>query len=180
MVDEFGSWKVGLISMVPNLAPVFLAAISVAELRVEADLEVLSVPPTRQILDLRLTADREEYRPGDTVNLMVNVNRRDAPVLLFVRPSNGMYLKPKLLRIQGKSAVEVIEIVKRDMPNFFVEACTVSGGKVYTEVREHSVRQSVELPGTVEARTSSLVASEVDGLVESLAARLRKEGRLQE
>jgi RND family efflux transporter MFP subunit len=42
---------------------------------------------------------------------------------------------------------------------------------VYTEVREHSVRQSVELPGTVEARTSSLVASEVDGLVSVLKAR---------
>jgi multidrug efflux pump subunit AcrA (membrane-fusion protein) len=42
---------------------------------------------------------------------------------------------------------------------------------VYTEVREHSVRQTVELPGTVEARTSSLVASEVDGLVSVLKAR---------
>ena len=41
----------------------------------------------------------------------------------------------------------------------------------YTEAREHPVRQTVELPGTVEARTSSLVASEVDGLVQSLAAR---------
>jgi RND family efflux transporter MFP subunit len=41
----------------------------------------------------------------------------------------------------------------------------------YTEAREHSVRRTVELPGTVEARTSSLVASEVDGLVQSLAAR---------
>jgi RND family efflux transporter MFP subunit len=41
----------------------------------------------------------------------------------------------------------------------------------YTAAREHSVRQTVELPGTVEARTSSLVASEVDGLVETLKAR---------
>jgi RND family efflux transporter MFP subunit len=41
----------------------------------------------------------------------------------------------------------------------------------YTEAREHTVRQTVELPGTVEARTSSLVASEVDGLVAALRAR---------
>ena len=42
---------------------------------------------------------------------------------------------------------------------------------VYTEAREHSVRQMVELPGTVEARTAALVASEVDGLVEALRGR---------
>jgi membrane fusion protein (multidrug efflux system) len=42
---------------------------------------------------------------------------------------------------------------------------------VYTEAREHSVRQMVELPGTVEARTTALVASEVDGLVEALRGR---------
>jgi RND family efflux transporter MFP subunit len=41
----------------------------------------------------------------------------------------------------------------------------------WAEVREHTVRRTVELPGTVEARTSSLVASEVDGLVDGLRAR---------
>ncbi len=45
---------------------------------------------------------------------------------------------------------------------------------VFTEAREHSVRRTVELPGTVEARTTALVASEVDGLVEALLVR---EGR---
>ena len=42
---------------------------------------------------------------------------------------------------------------------------------VYVEAREHAVRQMVELPGTVEARTAALVASEVDGLVEALRGR---------
>jgi RND family efflux transporter MFP subunit len=42
---------------------------------------------------------------------------------------------------------------------------------VYTEAREHAVRQMVELPGTAEARTTALVASEVDGLVEALQGR---------
>jgi membrane fusion protein (multidrug efflux system) len=40
----------------------------------------------------------------------------------------------------------------------------------WAEAQERSVRQTVELPGTVEARTSSLVASEVDGLVSALRA----------
>lgn len=45
---------------------------------------------------------------------------------------------------------------------------------VFAEAREHSVRRTIELPGTVEARTAALVASEVDGLVEALFVR---EGR---
>ncbi len=41
----------------------------------------------------------------------------------------------------------------------------------YTEAREHTVRPQIRLPGSVEAKTSSLVASEVEGKVVSLLAR---------
>ena len=41
----------------------------------------------------------------------------------------------------------------------------------FTLSREHAVRTEVTLPGTVQARIVSLVASEVDGLVVELAAR---------
>jgi membrane fusion protein (multidrug efflux system) len=41
----------------------------------------------------------------------------------------------------------------------------------YTEAREHPVRRMVRLPGTVESRVSSTVASEVAGLVEELLVR---------
>ncbi len=41
----------------------------------------------------------------------------------------------------------------------------------YTEAREHNLRRSIVLPGSVEARTSSLVASEVAGPVAELKAR---------
>ncbi|MBI1950116.1 MAG: efflux RND transporter periplasmic adaptor subunit [Acidobacteria bacterium] len=41
----------------------------------------------------------------------------------------------------------------------------------YTEAREAPVRRVIQLPGSVESRTSSLVATEVEGLVEELAAR---------
>ena len=47
-------------------------------------------------------------------------------MLLFVRPTNGVYLPPKVLRLKGKSTVEEIAVVKKDMPNFFVEAVTVA------------------------------------------------------
>ena len=67
---------------------------------------------------------------------MINTNRADAAVVLFLRPANGMYQPPKVIRLKGKSQLEEIEVVKKDMPNFFVEAFTVSGSKVCNEVRE--------------------------------------------
>lgn len=41
----------------------------------------------------------------------------------------------------------------------------------YTEAHNHSLRRSVVLTGSVESRRASVVASEVEGLVETLAAR---------
>jgi uncharacterized protein YfaS (alpha-2-macroglobulin family) len=86
--------------------------------------------------DIELTADKAEYQPDDKVGLLVNTNRKDSTVLLFIRPANGIYLAPKVLHLKGKSVTEQIEVIKKDMPNFFVEALTVSGGKVYTEMKE--------------------------------------------
>ena len=56
-----------------------------------------------------------------------------------MRPSNSVYLAPKIIRLKGKSAVEEIAVIKKDMPNFFVEVMTVSGGKVYHEARQIAV-----------------------------------------
>jgi uncharacterized protein YfaS (alpha-2-macroglobulin family) len=86
--------------------------------------------------DLELITDKREYRPGETVRLMVNTERADSSVLLFLRPSNGVYLPPKLLRLTGKSTVHEFAVVKKDMPNFFIEALTVSDAKVHTVARE--------------------------------------------
>jgi uncharacterized protein YfaS (alpha-2-macroglobulin family) len=85
---------------------------------------------------LELTPDKREYAPGDKVRLQVSANRLGAAVLLFVRPSNGIYLPPQVVRLTGKSTVVEIAVEQRDMPNFFVEAVTVHGGKLHTAVRE--------------------------------------------
>ncbi|HKD38268.1 MAG TPA: MG2 domain-containing protein, partial [Pirellulales bacterium] len=91
-----------------------------------------------QFNDLELIADKREYAPGKSVNLMLNTNRRGSTVLLFIRPANGVYLPDqiKVERLKGKSTVEQIAVVAKDMPNFFVEALTISGGKLYSETRE--------------------------------------------
>jgi uncharacterized protein YfaS (alpha-2-macroglobulin family) len=86
--------------------------------------------------DIELVTDKREYKPGEQVKLMINTQRTNGTVLLFVRPTNGIYLEPKVLRLAGKSTVAEVGVVQKDMPNFFVEALTVSDGRVHTEVRE--------------------------------------------
>ena len=86
--------------------------------------------------DIELVTDKREYKPGEKVQLMLNTNRIGGTVLLFIRPANGMYLPPKIIQLKGKSTLEEIEVEKKDMPDFFIEALTIGDGKVHTEMRE--------------------------------------------
>ena len=86
--------------------------------------------------DLELVTEKREYAAGEKVRLMINTNKAGGAVLLFLRPTNGVYLPPKLIRLDGKSHVEEIAVVQRDMPNFFVEAVTVADARVHQEMRE--------------------------------------------
>ncbi|MDR3182517.1 MAG: alpha-2-macroglobulin [Planctomycetaceae bacterium] len=80
---------------------------------------------------LELIPDKTEYAPQETVKLRVNADRENAALVLLVRKQ-----KPVLLRLTGKSAEVEIPVAKSDMPNFFVEALTVAGGEVISEVKE--------------------------------------------
>ncbi|HEY3393989.1 MAG TPA: alpha-2-macroglobulin family protein, partial [Lacipirellulaceae bacterium] len=86
--------------------------------------------------DLELVPDKREYAPNDKLQLQVNTNRPGSTILLFVRPANGAYLAPQILRPRGKSTTFELGVEQRDMPNFFVEAVTIAGGRVHTEARE--------------------------------------------
>ena len=44
-----------------------------------------------------------------------------------------------MLRLKGKSIEEEIDVVQKDMPNFFVEAVTVADGRVITRDRARSI-----------------------------------------
>ncbi len=85
---------------------------------------------------IELVPDKREYAPGDKVQLQINTDHPGSTVLLFIRPTNGIYLPPKVLRLKGKSTIEEIGVVQKDMPNFFVEAMTISGAQVHTETKE--------------------------------------------
>ena len=86
--------------------------------------------------DVELVTEKREYAPGEKVRLMVNTNRADSTVLLFLRPANGVYLPPQIVRLSGKSTVREIDVVQKDMPNFFIEALTISDGRLHNEMRE--------------------------------------------
>jgi alpha-2-macroglobulin len=86
--------------------------------------------------DLELVVEKPEYRPGETLRLLINTNRPDSTVLLFVRPVEGIYQPAEVLRLKGKSTVHEIEVTRADMPNFFIEACTVSDGQFHWDIRE--------------------------------------------
>lgn len=86
--------------------------------------------------DIELITDKREYAAGETVKLMINTNRAGGTVVLFLRPSNGIYLAPKIIRLDGKSTVEEVAIGQKDMPNFFIEAFTIASGRLHTELRE--------------------------------------------
>ncbi len=86
--------------------------------------------------DLEIIPDRKEYRPGDTLRLLIHTNQVNSTVLLFVRPAGGVYAPPRIVHLRGKSTVEEIGIVAGDMPNIFIEALTVSRGRVHTEARQ--------------------------------------------
>ncbi len=86
--------------------------------------------------DLEIIPDRRDYKPGDKVALRINTNRTGAAVLLFLRPSNGVYLKPQLVQLDGKSTEIEVDVTQKDTPNFFVEAITVHSGSVHTVARE--------------------------------------------
>jgi len=88
---------------------------------------------------VELLPEKTSYQPKEKVQMQVNTDRAGGTVLLFVRPTNGVYLEPRVLRLQGKSTVEAIEVAKRDMPNFFVEALTVADGGVHTHVKQITV-----------------------------------------
>ena len=86
--------------------------------------------------DLELITEKQEYQPGEKVQLQINTNKPDSTVLLFVRPMNGLCAKPIVLRMKGKSTVHEISIERTDMPNIFIEAVTIADGKIHSEMRE--------------------------------------------
>lgn len=85
-----------------------------------------------QYSDIELIPDKRTYANGSVVKLLINTRRPNSTVLLSLR--GGM--EYRFVHIKGQSKVVDIPVSLKDMPNFFIEAATVSNAKVHTAVRE--------------------------------------------
>ena len=88
---------------------------------------------------IELVPEKAEYAPGEDVKLLINTERSDSTVFFFIKPSAGIAPHPQIIKLTGKSSTQTIKVAQGDMPNFFVEAFTVSGGKVHSAMREIAV-----------------------------------------
>jgi uncharacterized protein YfaS (alpha-2-macroglobulin family) len=86
--------------------------------------------------DLEIVLDRRTHAPGERARLLINTAQPGGAVWLFVRPVNGIYERPEVVRLDGRSALREVPLAAADSPNIFVEAVTVRGGRVFTETRE--------------------------------------------
>ncbi len=85
---------------------------------------------------VEVTTDRATYAAGEKASVLLQADRMNGTVLFFTRPSEGVYGTPEVIRLAGKSALRELTVASGDMPNCFVEALSVHGGKVHTETRE--------------------------------------------
>ncbi len=88
---------------------------------------------------IELVPEKAEYAPGEEVKLLINTERADSTVFFYVKPSSGIAPRPQVLKLAGKSNTQTITVALGDMPNFYVEAFTVSDGKVHSAMREIAV-----------------------------------------
>ncbi len=90
--------------------------------------------------DLELTLEKSEFKVGETARVQIASDRPDATVLLFERPERGVApTKPRIVKLENGAACVDVKIEKRDLPNFFIEAGTVSNGEFYSVTREIAV-----------------------------------------
>jgi alpha-2-macroglobulin len=90
--------------------------------------------------DLELITEKDEYTPGEEVEITLNTNRPGSTVALFLRTQNGTYPEPIWLKLEGKSITHRFKLTEADQPNLFIDAYTVS------EARVHQVTRQIVVP----------------------------------
>lgn len=86
--------------------------------------------------DLELITEKDEYAPGEEVEITLNTNRPGSTVALFLRTQNGTYPEPIWLKLEGKSTTHRFKLTEADQPNLFIDAYTVSNAKVHQVTRQ--------------------------------------------
>jgi uncharacterized protein YfaS (alpha-2-macroglobulin family) len=85
---------------------------------------------------LELVSDKSEYKPGESVKLRINSDRKNAHVWLFLHIAGGAGREAKRIQLDGKSLEVEVPLTLKDMPNMFIEGVTVHGARVHNAVRQ--------------------------------------------
>jgi uncharacterized protein YfaS (alpha-2-macroglobulin family) len=86
--------------------------------------------------DLELITQKDEYEPGEEVEITLNTNQPGSTVALFIRTQNGVYPDPVWIKLEGKSTTHRFKLSEADQPNIFLEAYTVSHARVHQVTRQ--------------------------------------------
>ncbi|MFO0727566.1 MAG: MG2 domain-containing protein [Myxococcota bacterium] len=121
---------------------------------------------------LELWTNQRTYQVGQVARVLVTSDVSGAHVLFSPKAEDGVITEPKVIALDGKTKVIDIPITKGLVPNFFLEATLVAGGKMSQDVREIFVppaaaemkiavspRRAEQRPGEpaeLELRTTSL------------------------
>jgi uncharacterized protein YfaS (alpha-2-macroglobulin family) len=85
---------------------------------------------------IELIPDKAEFAPGENLNLRINTKKENSFVYLLIRSEYGIVQSVKLIKLDGNSTQISIPVDVRDMPNFFIDAVTVVGGRMVVDSRE--------------------------------------------
>jgi len=100
--------------------------------------------------DLELITQKDEYAPGEEVEITLNTNRPGSTVALFLRTQNGVYPDPIWIKLEGKSTTHRFTLSEADQPNVFLDAYTVSSARV------HQITRQIIVPPTKRIATVEL------------------------
>ena len=101
--------------------------------------------------DLELLVEKEEYQPGEEVELLINTNREGSTVALFVY---GQMAPPVFVTVPGKSLAYRFKLRPEDQPNLNLSAFTVSNARLYTAQKKIIIPPNKRI-ATVELKTNA-------------------------
>jgi uncharacterized protein YfaS (alpha-2-macroglobulin family) len=101
--------------------------------------------------DLELLVEKEEYQPGEEVELLINTNREGSTVALFVY---GQQAPPVFVTVPGKSLAYRFKLRPEDQPNLNLSAFTVSNARLVTAQKKIIIPPNQRI-ATVELKTNA-------------------------
>jgi hypothetical protein len=85
--------------------------------------------------NIEIISEKEVYKEGETVNLLINTNKPGSYVWLSYEGDNNI-IKSEVVYIEGKSKITSFKLNKQYVPNFFINAFVIGDGECYTDNKQ--------------------------------------------